>query len=121
MSIFKPEDFYTTYAETPLTREEQCFVANLANAKLEREGKVVYGKYKNDSHWEIIFSDCVATSDTHKALIINIEKIEKCKHPAEYLFLEAFVVDGIRVPRLGVYTCEKCGAKVKPTVFEEVK
>jgi hypothetical protein len=78
MKFFKPDDFNTTgstlYADMKYASES----ANLANAKLEKEGQVVYGSNPNNTVWDRFNNKF---DSTHKALLINIEKIEsECKH-----------------------------------------
>lgn len=83
--------------------------AELANEKLQREGVVVYGS-KNYPLWST--RNDMPKTDTHRALLINIEEIEKkhCEHePARN-------VAGNYEP-----ACYKCNVKLKPTGWEEVK
>lgn len=90
-------------------------ITEIANAKLEREGKVIYG---NELTWTL---DLYQT-DKRKALLINIEPIEpieKCTHPLSKLGF-------IRREEIGNYEESLalrclCGAIVKPLSFEEVK
>ena len=114
MSFFKAEDFIFDNYEINLKK-----IADVANAKLEREGKVLYGtipKISNgrspefDGPFQITDNDHV----THKALLINIEPIEKCKHEKEK------IKEQRGLPFYPEFKCE-CGAKVKPTSFEEVE
>lgn len=72
---------------------------------IKENGKVVYG-----------YSGMVGGTDevrlqdhTHKALLINIEPIEKCKHPKEKVKLWDCGIN---------YECE-CGAQVEPAEFKE--
>lgn len=78
MSFFKKEDFKGTYNNYQNEWLEK--MAELANAKLEREGKVVYthSTFEKPGYWGPIEQG--SFDDTHKALLINIEPIEKCKH-----------------------------------------
>ncbi len=98
--FFKLEDFQGTYdhCQFPVLQK----YVDLANAKLEREGKVVYGFNQIPDSWTYN-----KESDTHKALLICIEPIEKCTHPVK----ECFSFDN-------GYLCS-CGARVKPTSFSE--
>ena len=108
MNFFKPEDFKHS-SNSPLISSD---AADIANAKLEREGKVVYG-YQHDYDEEWVFHSNESPEEhTHKALLINIEPIAKCEHPKEKVKLEG-------TPPIAFY-CE-CGVKVKPTSFAEVK
>lgn len=131
MKFFKPEDFLCT-TNIPLLPTEAC---NLANAKLEREGKIVYGHngksvadhFPDAFFWrpddlvngDVLYNGKIAHS-THKALLINIEPIEKCTHPSEKVKTQwrrefhCLRDEGIEVKE---WQCE-CGAKVKPKSFE---
>ena len=113
MNFFKPEDFGNLY----LDEVQKTAACSYANAKLEREGKVVYGNNKIElgtSMWT-----AQATRDTHQALLINIEPIEKCEHPKEKVDLERGTLSWTNERGIH-YLCE-CGAKMKPKEFEEVK
>jgi len=123
MKFFKPEDFEKEYPRfTRVLSYER--VADFCNAKLEREGRVVYGS--EDSHW--IYGTAPFTSN--KALLINIEPIEKCTHPSEKIKESIELRDVTRTTyddgratyshSYFAYTCE-CGAKVKPKEFEAVE
>lgn len=85
-------------------------VAEKANAKLEREGKIVWAYDISKGHlwWTDPQDDGIKN---YKALLIGIEKIEVCKHPAEKVSWINF-----QGSHHG-YGCE-CGAKVKPSSFE---
>jgi len=108
--IFKPSDFAGSGHE-PFAQ----YAADEANAKLEREGKVVYSeKDENDVHWP--FHQVDFQGSTHKALLINIEPIEKCMHtvasskvgfgPWKYCHTD------------GALFCGKCGVNLKVKEFE---
>lgn len=105
MKFFKPEDFEIIIGWTNI---EACKdVALIANAKLEREGKVVFGANK---WWREL--ELTNQEPSHKALLINIEAIEKCSHPIEKIRAnDPNVIHG--------FVC-LCGAKVKPREFEEI-
>lgn len=105
MEFFKPEDF-----EDGGLISASC-AAGRANAKLEKEGRVVYGNFykgKFTTGW------CSAESDKwkiEKAILVNIEKIsEPCTHPKEKI---KFLCQSF-------FQCE-CGKQMKPTAFEEIK
>lgn len=68
MKFFKPEDFQDIDSKND--REE---AAESANAKLEREGKVVYSK---DPFEKSTWTHTLYNHSNTKALLINIEKIE---------------------------------------------
>lgn len=110
--FFKPEDFtgtYYSYQSTIL----QVF-ADKANAKLEREGKIVFSQSSDRRYWEDpndpTTQDASERSDL-RALLINIEPIEQCTHPTDKVFKSSnYSFD---------YQCE-CGAKVKPNSFKEI-
>ena len=110
MKFFKPEDFQVALGEYGMGLQ----AANLANAKLEREGKVVYQYNKGPWSQTSLESFTGIKEQDHRALLINIEPIEKCTHPKEKV---NEIYDG-GYP-IGEFQCE-CGAKVKPKEFEEV-
>lgn len=136
LEFFKPEDFegpaalnrwvkHGSYEYTEILK----FVSERANQKLESEGKVVTGFYddpnsgKHPQYESWLFTDKSKPRDSHKALLINIEPIEKCTHPAEKIRqmnwsepVEGFN-RGFRVTMDAIFQCE-CGAKVKPKSFE---
>lgn len=122
--FFKPEEAVFTGLQG-----EFMISIDYANAKLEREGQVVYlsgdqseiSRIKQDEkNYQVISSNF--KNSKHKALLINIEPIEKCTHPKEKVKV---AWDGDKnkqgcLPRFSeeFYKCE-CGAKVKPKEFEE--
>jgi hypothetical protein len=84
----------------------------LANAKLEREGKVVYRPEDATEVW----IDNEKDSPTHKALLINIQEIKPCDHKNT---TKTEVPHGYD----SVYRCS-CGARLKEktiTTYEEIK
>lgn len=116
MKFFKPEDFQLLegdyYAGVSLSLAEQ--MAARANAKLECEGRVVYsggiageyGPFENNSK-------------KYKALIINIEPIEHCKHPlskCSYVIREEInnYEESLALRCL-------CGAILIPETYKEIK
>lgn len=105
MKFFKPEDFLPGNDFYKITWDDvvRKQLADRANAKLEREGKVVFGIPGADLWEEALYS-----SSTHTAVLINIEPIEKCTHPAEKVVQTT--ID---------FQCP-CGAKLKPKTFEEI-
>lgn len=130
MKFFKPEDFLCT-TNIPLLPTEAC---NLANAKLEREGKIVYGHngksvadhFPDAFFWrpddlvngDVLYNGKIAHS-THKALLINIEPIEKCVHPTEKVHI-FYNYDDLGREIVEGFECS-CGIRVQATKFEEVK
>lgn len=113
MTFFKPEDFDIQQGKVYTTESHRS--AEVANAKLEREGKVVYFLNQPDMEWMTYSAHKkFLPSAKYKALLINIEPIEKCKHSIEKIRRICNPNDYTE------YKCE-CGANVKPTSFEEVK
>src|ERR1019366_7203771 len=101
MKFFKPEDFPTTYRNHGLRDPEEC--AEIANAKLEREGKIVYS---NEAAFTWRFSD---ESIEHRAILINIENIEPCTHSLDKVSVMLNTYTNIKY-----YQC-KCGIEVVPS------
>lgn len=101
MNFFKPEDF------TPIPGHVSDISA-IANAKLEREGLVVYGNTKYKA-WSSERESGVAPFDTHKALLINILPMEKCNH-IDHLAYSKITNDG---PEYLLASCRGCGEKFK--------
>lgn len=105
MKFFTTDDF----AENEWVAIPAGQAANIANAKLEREGKVVYGLVFPS---EFLWAENNEPSDTHRALLVCIEEIEKpkCEHACE----------GSNVSN-NRYFCYKCGKELKPTGWEVVE
>lgn len=136
MKFFKPEDFEGRHhvdagvSGYVIGDGTAKVCADLANAKLEREGKVVTSQQNRSGDWTSwkTWPNENATHETHKALLIAIEPFELCTHPAE----KVKCIGGINStlpwdkPHQFVnayYQCE-CGARVKipdNINFEEVK
>jgi len=57
------------------------YAANRTNEKLEKLAKPAFGFYQDGFFWA--HHDKLLSKDTHKVLLISIEPLEKCKHPAE--------------------------------------
>lgn len=74
MKFFKAEDFEPILQVMHSLALDRT--AELANAKLEREAKAVYGHYWGDLFMTIEQKD---TLSTHTALVLNIQPIEKPK------------------------------------------
>lgn len=114
MKFFKPEDFEKVRT-SPFSGDEllPLLSAELANAKLEREGVRVYGQ-KDDEE------GCGWTMDeesghpwaTHHALLIGIEELPKkeCEHEGYEAKTE--FSNGVITSR--VFACKHCGVKLKP-------
>lgn len=92
------------------------------SAKLEREGKVVYG-YKTNLPWHNV----ELADGKYKALLINIEEISPCLHPKDKVKEKKIETYGGMVlgPKEKLWThltyeCE-CGKNVKPSAYEELK
>ncbi len=105
MKFFKPEDFPQDI--------DHIRALEIANAKLEREGKICYSNDLGDDFWVQESGD----KWKYKALIINIEPLLPCSHP-EYK-VNSFIDMTGPEPFYG-FQCE-CGAKLKPKTFEEVE
>ncbi len=110
MKFFKPEDLL----KIGIHCCEACIndIVNFANAKLNREGRVVY--QHNKGPW----SQTPVETFTHdklidsKALLINIEPVETCTHSKEK-------VGDTYQNGMPEFQYE-CGAKVIPKEFEEI-
>lgn len=75
MKFFKPEDFDSWSSADPRINITGL-MASIANAKLEREGKIVEGN-ESFGEWHLKSNSChVGKIVTQKALLIGIEKIE---------------------------------------------
>lgn len=134
MLKFKPEDFWTKtmiqeYMGSDVSgKTVYCFQAaidaqQIFDAWIKENGKVVYGWFDGDgacrfSELEIIGSD--KGEATHKATLVNIEPIEKCTHPKEKISRYLPWTYNHTMPLYILYEC-KCGARVQPKGFEEIK
>lgn len=131
MNFFKRDDFllmckeeagtYPVYTATDAVIGGMALkIAKYANDKLERESEIAYGRMEFKT---FAIAEKPGPQSTHKALLINIEPIEKCKH-GNLVDAETSYWDKGEEKTLAsfhwIFTCE-CGAKVKPTVFEEIK
>lgn len=65
--FFEPSDFNEACQE-----DSSQVYADIANAKLEREAKVVYSGPSYNNHW----IDCETMNTTHTALLINVQEIK---------------------------------------------
>lgn len=113
---FKPEDFELDKDRIKEINMNALWAAQCANAKLEKyikeHGKIIYG-YSSRSGLLVLDTN-LGKADTHQAILINIEPIKKCEHTREKI--GATWNDRDILPN---YQCT-CGAKVRPTSFEEV-
>lgn len=117
MKFFKPEDFkYDSFVfgETNYINIE--YASNRANEKLEREARVVYGVIESTFNYLVTkealgFGTSPLKLSTHKALLINIEPIEDCKHPKEKVCIKRNLVS-----HTSWYECS-CGVEVEPTTY----
>lgn len=136
IDFFKPEDFDKPHPSGNrglsveyIEKYWHYFVlaADFANAKLEREGKVVYSGF-SDNEWTLtpLIGGKSGREDIsqQRALLIDIKPVKKCEHPISKCHLISAGSDQsegpYRIEYKTAYSCE-CGAKVKPTAFEEVK
>jgi len=110
MKFFNESDFNTLKSKGHFTWEE---IADLANAKLEKESRIVFTSLDPNDSWTTWGYDIDGPRTFH-ALLINIEPIEKCSHPKEKISGRYADENGV------VFKCE-CGARVSPCQFSEVK
>lgn len=115
MKFFNPEDFNPTNSSLYMDMKKAKEAADIANAKLEREGKVVYARQygvgKFDSWSDSGFRSEHEGQCNVKALLINIEPIEKCTHPDKSVKPKQDIG--------GIWFECQCGARVVPTEFKE--
>lgn len=117
MGFFKPEDFEDSQGYKSYSSQ---VMAALANAKLEREGDLIWTDTMGKDHlWWTNPEN--KTVKNYKALLINIEPIEKCKHPMEKIKFNYIFDNGYGKGPSDTHLICECGAKVKPTSFEEVE
>lgn len=119
MKFFKLEDFTSVdgydFQIDPYTAK---VLSDMANAKLEKEGKVVFQHKDDKIIWQEYKNPFLAmTQDCqgrNKALLISTEHIEECKHEYEKVRLSNHNGPSVR------FTCS-CGKRVTPSVFKERK
>lgn len=106
MTFFSAEDFAKQEWKTITAGQ----AANIANQKLQRDAKVVYGLKSTKLDDQFYFSESKDDADTHRALLICVEEIEKksCTHP-----------DVLPVNSGWYYRCSDCGIKLQPTGWKE--
>lgn len=115
MKFFKTQDFEydSIYIEDmPFIRAE--YAANRANEKLEKEAKIVYSYNGPGFSWIESGKNDNFNNAVFKALLINAELIEKCKHKNVPM-----VVWGGHFKNGAYLKCER-GAKLIPTAFKEL-
>lgn len=113
MNFFKPEDFERNSIVHAGFPAGAIHAAEVANSKLQREGRIVYGETQNLPWHNVSFIGM-----KYIATLISIEPIEQCKHPQEKVERFGQVI-GTRENQF-IFMCE-CGAKVQPLGFEEMK
>lgn len=119
MKFFKVKDIIRLYENMPDDVIWCEYLVDRLNTKLFNSGRVVYGQSTDQRYWTDIndpSTQYVYPESDIKALLINIEPIEQCKHPKEKVkYLEAESEKYV-----SFWFCE-CGVKVQPKGFEEVK
>lgn len=105
MTFFTADDFITN-SSAPQTPHS---VAELANQKLQREAKVVYGQVV---YGEFLWNHTSEYGDTHRALLICVEEIvkPKCEHAGHIIAVGK-----------GIFGCADCKSEIKPTGWEVVE
>lgn len=112
MNFFKPEDFENIiYPPGGTWGQLTEAVIKRCNSKLENEGKVVYAE-----NIEPVWNPRPFSGAQQKALLINIEPIEKCKHPKSEVWGYRFDNE----PSNG-WKCGTCGSRVWPETFSNNK
>lgn len=118
MTFFKPEDFHVDLLNYDTNVSVANIIANIANAKLERESKQIWvfkDKQSGEIHNLTTIDQYKPDLYRHKALMINIEPRNKCEHSLEKIRV-VYETDTSHK----TYLCE-CGVKVKPVEFEEIE
>lgn len=105
MTVFKAGDF----AEQEWQPISSAQAASIANQKLQREAKVVYGQVV---HGEFLWNHTSEYGDTHRALLICVEEIvkPKCEHAGHIIAVGK-----------GIFRCADCKSEIKPTGWEVVE
>lgn len=106
--IFKPEMFASNGHPNNMSAENQCYRAQLIYDKWLRDNGVrVYNFEDDNTPWTTV----KYRADTHQALLVCVEEIEKkCAH-SELIVLKG---DSLR------YVCGNCDQEIKPTGWVEV-
>lgn len=117
VEFFKASDFIEVFKDFFKPETMMQSVANISNAKLEREGIIVTTDEYDPSE-KLIYKwyqhqQCV--KPIYTALLINVKEIKRCEHNPEKI--KQINLDLLQ---MDCFQCE-CGAKVKPIKFEVVK
>lgn len=110
MNFFTPKDFHEI-----ASAHDGRLISDIANVKLAKHGVLVFGS--NAVGWTISRN----TYDRQKAILINIEPIQKCEHPKDEVTRLDFYDHG---PSKDIYQTSykcQCGATVYPNSFSEEK
>lgn len=112
---FVPEDFFGVEL-CKTTAAVMHFVCNKSNAKLESHlatCPVVFG-YKNQREGWTMTEDSLASIDTHRAILFDLESLEKtvCDHNPCLLHDKA---NDDKVFKDREWVCDKCRTKLKVT------
>lgn len=123
MDFFKPEDFY--FSDEMVKRDVYGYAtkaAQLANEKLKRDSVAVYGKVVKDSFGteaeKYISWTYKNRTDFPAELWARIICIESSK--CEHLNKDIILVQAPAIHEGRWYQC-KCGAKMEPSGFREIK
>lgn len=121
MSFFRPEDFNWLLEEIG-SSSLRVSIADMANAKIDKEGIVLYRDMIDAAKGYPWYQpgELSHPHPSHKAILINIEPIEKCKHPKEKVKPQ-IIEDWDKTKNysfcsIDTFICE-CGARVKPSQF----
>lgn len=132
MLKFKPEDFDNIAFPQPYNWEIAAARAQqIFDTWLKKNGKVVYGRHsyliwgESENQFEIGVKG--QDKADQKAILINIEPLERCSHPKEKIKHvtkkmqsgEGTLTSGYMID-LTAYVCE-CGARVEPKEFEAIE
>ena len=108
MTIFKPEDFEPFYMDK---KQLSDHASRILTEWIEKNGVRVYGHYCDETpDSDFCCNKSKNSWDTHQAILINIEEIEKkpCEHDPTVNY--AFGIAETMKP-----ICRKCGVKLKAT------
>lgn len=112
MNFFNPEDFWLPPGnEFGRLSHSSLSIVQIANAKLEKEGRVVYAALSRT--WFESKEQCQG-HEVNKALLICVEPTEKCTHPKDSVKTE-----WNEFYKYALFECE-CGKSLQPTAFEEI-
>lgn len=110
MKFFNAKELEYMYETMPNNCIWAEYLADYLNNRLNLEGRIVIGSPL--SNW----NECGNRIETHKALLINIEPIENCKHESHKVSIEYS-----KLNKISYYLCGECGVEVIPNSFEEKK